>query len=720
MALSEKQKLILEEVDQRIGKEESFVDKAGFYARAINTGMFSILPPPAQQKLAEWGIINTGEAQGPLEAGFRGIGQALPMAMGGVGALTAKTAAPWLSGLAQQQGAKGIAGGLGQTIAQTAQQAPRAFWAGETAAAFGAGAAGSMVPEEYPTTKAAVEMAAGAAGGALPQLGPRAGRYALETFAPFTEAGGSLRAARQLQERAIDPEAAALAVQQAPRGVTPARATGEEALMATERRILEDAPPSLSNRVNQDLQKAKDLSESELLGTYGEPRTQKDWEKSVMERVAAPGTFIPAGSTSKMLDDAYKSFGPLYNKAKGQSINTKGMASDFVKSVEDPDIIAGDAQRKVIKNWFSSQFNNVVRNKQTEGFIDSGDLIDLRSTVRAKQRDYGKMQTEESRQYREILSNIEDSITLQLESQLAGGPLQSLRTADSQYRQYKIVEDAVFKSGDRGFTPDRMSESIRLASSSRSQYARGTEKVEQELRLLAQAGQRIEDVLGDPAKARALVRDFNASQLRPIKADFVKTAYEKNLKVDDDGNLFLSGRDLKAFLTKNNSTARALGFDSKEVTRLNRIANELVMIERKSPEAVTQLFTDGPATFMQLGAALIGAKSGQRVSGGGLGSSLVLAQFMSRKARDNLARLTSDKATELLTQATTDPKLYSALLVKPTDSSKSKKEAAQIMNAWLLNNIDDEEEATAQPSFSEEQRRILEEVNTNINRARVR
>jgi hypothetical protein len=439
-----------------------------------------------------------------------------------------------------------------------------------------------------------------------------------------------------------------------------------------------------------------------------------------MERVAAPGTVIVPGNTSKMLDDAYKSFGPLYDKAKGQSISTKGMVSDFVKSIEDPDIIAGDAQRKVIKNWFSSQFNNVVRNRQQEGFIDSEDLINLRSTVRAKQRDYGKMQTEESRQYREILSNIEDSLTLQLESQLSGNPLQALRTADSQYRQYKIVEDAVFKAGDRGFTPDRMSESIRLASSSRSQYARGTEKVEQELRLLSQAGQRIENVLGDPARARALVRDFNPSQLRPIKADFVKTAYEKNLKVDDDGNLFLSGRDLKAFLTKNNTTARALGFDSKEITRLNRIANELVMIERKSPAAVTQLFTDGPATFMQLGAALIGAKAGQRVSGGGLGSSLVLAQFMSRKARENLAKMTSDKATELLTQATTDPKLYAALLVKPTDSSKSKKDAAQIMNAWFINNFVDEEPGNVEPSLNEEQRRILENVNKNLNKAIVR
>jgi hypothetical protein len=718
MAFTEEQKRILAEVDENLG-DESFLNKANRYATAINTGVFSILPPQAQKKLQDWGITLPREPEGALESGLVGIGQALPLAAGGVAGLTAKTAAPWLSGLAAQGGVKGTAAAIGQDIAKTAATRPGLFWGAETAGAFGAGAASGSVDSDSPITRQIAGMAGGILGGMAPAAAPGIGRRAIETFLPFTKAGGELRAARQMQERAVNPELAAQRALEAPEGVTPARATGEETLMAQEARILADAPPSVSQRVQEDLLRAQSNVEESLVGLYGKPRVGKEWEKAVMERVAAPGTKIEPGSTARMLDDAYNSFTPLYDKARNISIPTEGLVNSFSKAIRDPDILAGNSQRALIKNWFSSQYNNLIKTKSTDGVVDSGDLLELRSAVRGKMRDYGRATTEDSKQYRDILQNVEAELTKTLETQLSGSPLNALRTADGQYRQYKIIEDAVFKSGDGAFTPERMAESIRLASSSKSGYARGVNAVEQELRLLAQSGRQVADVLGDPAAASALVRDFNPLQLRPIKASFIDTALQATRKVDrtpgSEGREFISGTDLKVFLKQNQSTAKALKFSDKELARLNRMANELIVMERRTPEAVSQLFDDGPATFLQLGATLIGAKGGQRAAGGGLGSSLVLASFMAKKARENLARLTSDKATELLNQAVTDKKLYAALLTKPTDSAKQVKEAVKTLNAWFVNNFDDEEE----PQFTADQQRILDEINAQMMDARV-
>jgi hypothetical protein len=265
-----------------------------------------------------------------------------------------------------------------------------------------------------------------------------------------------------------------------------------------------------------------------------------------------------------------------------------------------------------------------------------------------------------------------------------------------------------------------MAESIRMASSSKSAYARGIDKTEQELRLLAQAGRKVADVLGDPAAARALVRDFNSTQLRPIKASFIETALNATKSIDRtpglEGRQFVSGTDLKVFLNQNRATAKALKFSDDELKRLDRFANELIVMERKSPAAVAQLFEDGPATFLQLGATLLGAKGGQRAAGGGLGSSMVLAGFMAKKARDNLARLTSDKATELMNQALTDKKLYAALLTKPTDKSKQVNAAVKTLNAWFINNFPEENTGT---SFDEEQRQILDTINEQLRTGQV-
>jgi hypothetical protein len=86
---------------------------------------------------------------------------------------------------------------------------------------------------------------------------------------------------------------------------------------------------------------------------------------------------------------------------------------------------------------------------------------------------------------------------------------------------------------------------------------------------------------------------------------------------------------------------------------------------------------------MELLASVVGAKQGSNLASvADIGQSLVLAQFFSNRARRWLTKVTSDKAAQLLKDATTDPQLYQALLrknVAPADNIK----AARYIESYL-------------------------------------
>ena len=245
----------------------------------------------------------------------------------------------------------------------------------------------------------------------------------------------------------------------------------------------------------------------------------------------------------------------------------------------------------------------------------------------------------------------------------------------------------MYRSGDEQLTPARLANSLRRMADSPSQYARGGEAT---MRQLVQEGRRVDEVLGDPAAAARMVRGMGEESRRSVKADFVQTLYDRarTSSVTDEGVELVSGSRLHALLNENKATAKALGVTDLEFDRMNRIAQELRRMERAAPAAVDRLFEDGPANVMQLLAALVGAKSGQRVAGHGMGSSLVLAQFFSNKMRNALATVTADKATEIMVAAHRDPKLYAALLTGPTASARAQERASQVLNAWLAQTVE--------------------------------
>jgi hypothetical protein len=145
-------------------------------------------------------------------------------------------------------------------------------------------------------------------------------------------------------------------------------------------------------------------------------------------------------------------------------------------------------------------------------------------------------------------------------------------------------------------------------------------------------------------------------------------------------------------IRENRDVMRAIGMSEQDIGRTQRMAREISIIEQKPPAAVAQLFEDGPANVMQLAAALIGAKQGQAIAGRGMGSSLVLAQFMSNRARRVLASMTSDQAARLMKDAATDPELYRAMLTRSVSTPTARQQAAYL-ESWLIasavNNLED-------------------------------
>jgi hypothetical protein len=282
----------------------------------------------------------------------------------------------------------------------------------------------------------------------------------------------------------------------------------------------------------------------------------------------------------------------------------------------------------------------------------------------------------------DLLKIAEEKVNMLLQDQLPEGTMAELGVVDSYYRNYKITEDAVYKgaAGDRGLTPDSLLRSVRASASSKGAYARGEQL---DLRSLAASGRPIAKLLNDPALIRRSVANMNEEDLINTQRDFFDTILGKSMRTDEQGVESLSGINLKKALQNYEASAKAVRMDEGSMTRANDIADRLIMAQRKSPEALGELYEDAPADILQLVATLIGAKHGQKVAGRGMGSSMVLAGFFAKKARDLLGKLTSNQARIILANAQTDPELYNVLLTSATAEPAAQAASAQYLKAYL-------------------------------------
>ena len=660
-------------------------------AEEMNVGMLGMVPGavPALQRA---GLIRPDEEamEGARGAALRYTGTALPFAAG----VTALGSAPGtIKGT-------GIIRSMVDDIANFARARPATYFGSELAAAGAAGAAGEMAREggAGPGGQLAAEAGAGLVGGgivAAVPAGVRATRDAIvANLFPMTQEGGMLRASRQMQSRAGGAERAqemAKMLDTIPEGVTPAQWIGDSTLLAQEARLLADNP-DLAPIVRQELQEARLAAQESLRDSMGRPRSRQDWERNVMERVAAPDTRIDPGMTDEMIEQAYRSFEPLYDSAKGFPTELRGLKNELTSAVQDDFIMASDAERATVTRWINNQMT-AIEGRDVPATTD--DLLNLRSRIRDERRRQVKSDNMERA---DLLNSAEAALTQKIETALPENVRDIVRAADSQYRKYKVVENAIFRAGDRNFTPDELSEAIRSGGlTSQSRYARGQDSAVQEMRELAIAGRSTEELIGDPRRAALFVRGLDDEGKRAVQADFINNLIDRSLagratETTDAGVAFVSGKALMRDIRENRDVMRAIGMSEQDIGRTQRMAREISIIEQKPPAAVAQLFEDGPANVMQLAAALIGAKQGQAIAGRGMGSSLVLAQFMSNRARRVLASMTSDQAARLMKDAATDPELYRAMLTRSVSTPTARQQAAYL-ESWLIasavNNLED-------------------------------
>lgn len=667
---------------------QNVIGFADALAGEFNEGLLSYFPSGMRNAIKEGsrqipfvsgGVGSEGMlGDTPLTEAVKYTGMAAPAVVAPLAA--AQTAAPRIgTGFLQK---------FADDIGNFALANPGLYFGGEAASAAAAGAAGQLAENQGAGDlgRFGAEVLAGAVANPLVTGLPRSMQAASEAISanllPFTEEGGSIRAARQIQERAGgQAQEFAERLAEIPDGVTPAQWIGNERLLAQEARILEDNP-TLENIVKQDLDEARIIAQEELRDSFGQPRTRRDWEISVLERVVPEGAVLKGAQTDELLDSAYQSFAPIYDNMKGFDISVNGLGGRLNRAIYSPSIIADDKSRRSVSAWFNNAATK-YNDKVEFDLMPSEDLIALRSDVRGEIRKQSKRQNEE---VADLLSGIESQLTQTLERGIPQEFAEELQAADRQYRKYKVVEKGIFNAVDENFTPQDLSRAIQQGGlTSQSQYARGANETTQELRRLALGGRSTEEVLGDPRRARLFVRDLNPDQTKAVQADFMNVLFNraKDEGITSTGTAFLSGRKLKKDLAEQTDTMKALGIKKGEIERVKTIADTIMTMGRKKPKPVAELFEDGPASILQLVAALAGAKSGQRAAGGGLGSGLVMAQYMSNRARNTLANLTSNEAERLLVDATTDPQLYKALLTKNV-TARDIKERAQYLESWLL------------------------------------
>lgn len=203
------------------------------------------------------------------------------------------------------------------------------------------------------------------------------------------------------------------------------------------------------------------------------------------------GRFVPLEKLAPELRPPPKTpdapeFGPMEAKPALEAI------------VDDPNVLIDQNTRDTARKFLSNQLT-VLGEGAKEGAVSSDALMKMRSNIREEIRAKNKAQDFDSVR---LLSRAEDEITDVINSSLPRETRDALRTTDTQYRRYKVAEDAAARSGDQpdGFTPAQLSAAIR-ANTEKGAYARGKGD---ELRKLARAGREVLDMKNPPTGQRML------------------------------------------------------------------------------------------------------------------------------------------------------------------------------------------------------------------------
>jgi hypothetical protein len=526
--------------------------------------------------------------------------------------------------------------------------------------------------------------------GAHAEQGPSRG--SLAAWGP-----GGRRAAERVQSLVPDPEAAAAAVQRAPEGISPARATQDPDLMALEN-LRARRDPRFARDIEEGRLAATSHAETDFSDMFGPQRDQNTWRQQVMERASAPDSPpIGAGQTDEMLDAAYRTFGPAYKqvRAEGGTIPLRlkegrgeTLNELLTDAFSDPRVASGAVTKfERLMQPYTGE-GGVLR---TQASVD--DLLNLRSAIRDEARRYGRSAATSGNVDTELTADAwrsaERAVTRILESNLDPALAQRLKNIDARYRAHKIVEDAAWRGGDKEITPEALQAAVKR-SHGRGEFARGELETpasgilgeETSLLTMSRHGVDVAKIRGNPDYARRITRGMDGDQVTSLKSDFNNNLLESSKK----GGV-VSGRKLTELVDKERETMRALGYTAEDMANVDRVLANLRMVETMDYSQVQAFITDKPGHLLNFTAALLGSAVGRKaaqLAGGKMAQSLILAHAGAKIGREQAVALIQDNAARLVTDALADRELMRALLTRPTDTRAAQMEAGQRLHAWLV------------------------------------
>lgn len=233
---------------------------------------------------------------------------------------------------------------------------------------------------------------------------------------------------------------------------------------------------------NQFEQMAEHIPGVDALVEGARGNAEHQYQRAIFEAASAPGTKItPSANPSDMLQQAYDSYAPLYDAARGHPIDP-GDVSALRAGLSTASAVPGTtkAGQKAGQSFVDNELTRLPANPT------SSDLLDLRSNIRQAARK-AKLSTDSVAQDKAaVYDNAEGQVTQALRLNLPPQAQSALDLADSNYGNYKIVENAVAQSKDNlaGLTPAKLSQAIYNATADPA-YAKGAGG---DLRDLAKAG----------------------------------------------------------------------------------------------------------------------------------------------------------------------------------------------------------------------------------------
>lgn len=237
-------------------------------------------------------------------------------------------------------------------------------------------------------------------------------------------------------------------------------------------------------------------------------------QAAIIGKGAAPGAppIEPSENIHDMLQQAYDSYAPLYDQAKGYPVSPNIMRTTGADIPLSTAFQAAAKAPGVPKSLQSSE-NDWLQDRLTQlpKSPDSADLLQLRSDIRQRGRLASLKTDTDSSHVANIAGRAEQRITDALNSQLPPEPLAALASADGNYGNYKIIENAVAASKDNlaGLTPQKLSQAVYNATPD-AKYARGGGGP---LRELARAGTDVFQNVSPPTGARIVTLGTGASAL---------------------------------------------------------------------------------------------------------------------------------------------------------------------------------------------------------------